>query len=187
VLDFFLDNWLVTLIMLWFLFGLFGQGNRQKAERQHQHPAAEKRRRELQKQQDVLRTEAERKKREITESVKRVAEQLEGRMEDARETLEVQSQETEETEKLTDDDSRYVREDPKPYQLETPSPYEQKVEKPYRRPNTHPYRPERQTVVNAFPTDWDSLKRGVIWAEILGKPRAKRPYRPPYVSRDSLR
>ena len=110
MLDFFLDNWLVTLIMLWFLFGLFGQGNRQKAERQHQHPAAEKRRRELQKQQDVLRTEAERKKREITESVKRVAEQLEGRMEEARETLEIQCTRNRGNRKTTDDDSHYVRE-----------------------------------------------------------------------------
>lgn len=184
MLDFLLNNWLFTLIILWFLFGLFGQGNRQKArQEQHKHPAASKRKQEWHKHRETHRTQTDREetKRKLSDEAKRMARELQTRLEEVQQTWEEQQEVfAESIEELQEDAaSPYTREDENPYRRENLDSYERKDEKPYERPVQQPYR-VRNKAVNLLPTDRDSLKQGIIWAEVLGKPRAKRPYRPPY-------
>lgn len=185
VLDFLLDNWFLTIIILWFLFGLFGRGNREKAQReQHRHPAAERR---LERQQETLRTQTDRveEKRKLSDSVRQTVREFQGRVEEMEAEWHRQ-QEPQIIPEIVQDvripESPYARENEQPYRRDEINAYERKVKQPYERRIKNPYRTGQRLVVGSMPIDRDSLKQGVIWAEVLGKPRAKRPYRPPYWS-----
>ncbi|PZD93937.1 hypothetical protein DNH61_20825 [Paenibacillus sambharensis] len=56
----------------------------------------------------------------------------------------------------------------------TPAPARPVRPAPVRTVRTSPARPDDQSEV--LRTDADELRRAVIWAEVLGPPRAKRPY-----------
>lgn len=182
MLDFLLDNWFFALIVLWFLFGLFGRGNKEQARReQHKHPAAEKSRREFRKQRETVRTETdhEEAKRKLSNQVKRTARQVQSRVEEAKQAWQEQQEVFAETVKQLHTEQT----PPTPYARENETPYERKTEQPYARRIKEPYRINKGTA-NVMPTDRESLRQGIIWAEVLGKPRAKRPYRSPYLRRD---
>lgn len=182
ILDFLLDNWFLTLIALWFLFGLFGRGNREKASReQHRHPAAKRTPHERQRGQQTLRTQTERGevKRTLSDTMRKTAQDLRSRIEELEEEWHEQQKQDllPETVQTTVSTERAdAREVAHSYhqEREVAKSSERRIKEPTRSiPNT-----------DAVMLNKGALKQGVVWAEVLGKPRAKRPYRPPYMRHD---
>ncbi|TLS39359.1 hypothetical protein [Pseudalkalibacillus caeni] len=64
----------------------------------------------------------------------------------------------------------------KPYHRETLSPYERETGKPYKRQSKKPYKRKVSHSLYKSPTR-KQVREGVIWAEIIGRPRSQNPHR----------
>lgn len=173
LLNFLLENWFFTLILLWFLFGFAGRGNREKARTgERRHPAAEQR----QKQLEHTQTGQKEVKRRFSDQARRAVQELRNRVEEMEEMWHSQQDED-----IFSGDRVEPGSAESPYAVENEQPYERKNPAPYKRETT--VKPARASTVKAA-IDSRGLRQGVIWAEVLGPPRARRPYRPPYARRD---
>lgn len=208
--EFLLDNWFLTLVALWFLMSLFGQGNEQKEKRKSRPSPV----REMPNPQPRRQTQSPNQAKEwATELRKRIedaerawSEQLETvpasdldevlsprpnlRKDEKLPTREDRSPEARQDETLIPYDGEegpyaqekedpYARKDEDPYARKDENPYALEDERTYIRDSERPYAQHvKRTVLSTHRT---ALKQGIIWAEVLGKPRAKRPYRPPYL------
>lgn len=185
MLNILLDNWFFAIIILWLIFGMLGRGNRDKTQsEQHQLPDAE--RRQLERQQDILRTETDREevKRKLSDTVRETARDIRHRVEEMEQQWQRQQEQSLPSKSPRDaqilDSINTVTEPEHAYERGD-SPYEREVKQPYARRNKEPYQPSVSKRYAAFEmsTDRSSLKQGIVWAEVLGQPRAKSPYRPP--------
>lgn len=185
VLNILLDNWFFAIIILWLIFGFLGRGNQNKPQsEQHQLPDAERRR--LEKQQDILRTETDREevKRKLSDTMREAALDLRNRVEEMEQQWQ-RHQETQPPSKNVQDmqldSSDTAAETEHPYERKDATPYERKVKQPYARRNKDPYQSSPRKWSSALEFDRTSLKQGIVWVEVLGQPRAKKPYRPPWL------
>lgn len=183
VFHFFLDNWLFTLVVLWLLFSFFGRTSREQTPDKERpaHTHTERR------------TGRQKERPSWADEARTVAEQLERRIEELEEAW--QSPIDREPDEVTpspgkteasqsmpprspDSEKPYARPDGKPSDRPVKQPYAPPAVQSHARPAVKPYRVRDESRAYAF--DQEALRQAVIWAEVLGKPRAKRPYRPPY-------
>lgn len=180
MLDFLLDNWYLTVFLLWFLFSLFGRSSDEKGRRQTKPtPATVKRDVELERQQEILRRQA--KQKEMRPRQPEVAKKAMPPQEEAdifrppfkREAPQDTAQPVA-TARPIIQEQLLVEDIP-----EIDFPKKQKL-----RERDLPLMGEKGKEATVAKIDRSALRQAIVWSEVLGPPRAQKPYRPLYLRRD---